>query len=192
MQKIFLNGRDFLSLHRIFISKFFSDICVNVDFTEGDVIVNVKLANPFIEAFMKVMPLLGCPNPKRIKVYLQDDNVVSAGVSVRVSFTKGLMGSVVYNMHEDTAKFIASTMMMGMPVAGFDDLAKSAISELSNMLTANATTNLTSVGFLADIAPPQLVVGTGTPLPMGLPQSLGVAMDVGGHVVDILIGIKKV
>ncbi len=177
--------------HRIFTSKFFSDICVNVDFTEGDVIVNVKLANPFIEAFMTVMPLLGCPNPKRIKVYLQDDNVTSTGVSVRVSFTKALMGSVVYNMQEDTAKFIASTMMMGMPVAELDDLARSAISELSNMLTANATTNLTALGYLADITPPQLVIGTGTPLPMGLPQALGVAMDVGGHVVDIIIAIKK-
>ena len=78
--------------------------------------MNVKLANPFIEAFLNVMPVLGCPTPKRTKVYLHDKDVANEGVAVRVNFKKELVGSVVYNMTEDSAKFIASTMMMGMPV----------------------------------------------------------------------------
>lgn len=140
---------------------------------------------------MTVMPLLGCPNPKRIKVYLHGSEVTNSGVALRVGFTKALKGIVVYNMQEDTAKFIASTMMMGMPVAELDELARSAISELSNMLTANATTNLTSLGFLADITPPHLSLNAGETISMGESQTLGVTMDVGGHLVDILIAIRK-
>lgn len=140
---------------------------------------------------MSVMPLLGCPNPKRVKVYLHDKFVTNNGVAVRVNFTKGLSGSVVYNMQEDTAKFIASTMMMGMPVNEFDELARSAISELSNMLTANATTNLTKLGFIADISPPSLAIGPGAKMIVGDSQCLVVAMDVGGHGVDIFIAVKR-
>ena len=164
---------------------------MNVDFAEGDKIVDVKIANPFIEAFMSVMPLLGCPTPKRVKVYLHSSQVTNSGVAVRVGFTKGLTGSVVYNMQEDAAKFIASTMMMGMPVNEFDELARSAISELSNMLTANATTNLTKLGFIADISPPSLTIEAGAPMKIGDSQCLGVAMDVGGHLVDIMIAVKR-
>ena len=83
------------------------------------------------------MPQIGFDTPKRTKIYLRDKNAVSRGVTVIVGFSKELRGNVVYNMDEDSAKFIASKMMMGMPVAEFDSMAQSAISELSNMLTAN-------------------------------------------------------
>ena len=140
---------------------------------------------------MSVMPLLGCPTPKRLKVYLHGAQITNSGVAVRVNFVKGLTGSVVYNMQEDTAKFIASTMMMGMPVNEFDELARSAISELSNMLTANATTNLTKLGFIADISTPNLMINKGAAMTLGDSQCLGVTMDEGGHLVDIMIAVKR-
>lgn len=140
---------------------------------------------------MSVMPLLGCPTPKRLKVYLNSSHITNSGVAVRVNFVKGLTGSVVYNMQEDAAKFIASTMMMGMPVNEFDELARSAISELSNMLTANATTNLTRLGFIADISTPNLMIDKGAPMTLGEGQCLGVTMDEGGHLVDIMIAVKR-
>lgn len=164
---------------------------MSVDITKGEIFVNVKLANPFIEAFMSVMPVLGCPNPKRTKVYLHDKEVSNEGVAVRVNFKKELIGSVVYNMTEDTAKFIASTMMMGMPVAEMDELARSAISELSNMLTANATTSLSQLGYVADISTPNMAIAKGQMMTIGTSQCLGVEMDVGGHPVNILIAIKR-
>ena len=154
--------------------------------------MNVKLANPFIEAFLNVMPVLGCPTPKRTKVYLHEKEVTNEGVAVRVNFKKELVGSVVYNMTEDSAKFIASTMMMGMPVNDIkEELASSAINELSNMLTANATTSLFQLGYEADITPPKMVIAQGQMMTIGTSQCLGVEMDVGGHPVNILIAIKR-
>ena len=105
--------------------------------------MDAKLVNPFVDAFTTVMPQIGFPEPKRAKLYVRDQNAIGLGVSVVVGFTKQIRGNVVYNMEEETAKYIASTMMMGMPVAEFDAMAQSAISEMSNMLTANAATNLT-------------------------------------------------
>lgn len=152
--------------------------------------MDVRLANSFIDAFMFVMSGIGCPTPKRLRLYVRDRNALNSGVAVKVDFTRQMSGSVVYNMREDTAKFIASTMMMGMPVIEFDEIAQSAISELSNMLSANAATNLTKLGIDVDISTPQLNIGAGAAINVSDSQFLVVAMDVGGHRVDIDIAAK--
>lgn len=153
--------------------------------------MDAKLVNPFIDAFMAVMPQIGFPTPKRKKLYLQDKNIIGKGVIVMVGFTKQMRGNVVYNMQEETAKFIASTMMMGMPVAEFDAMAQSAISELSNMLSANAATNLTQMDLEVDISTPNLTIGEGFSLKISEEQYLTVEMDLGGHDLDIAIAVDR-
>ena len=151
--------------------------------------MDAKLVNPFVDAFTAVMPQMGFPEPKRAKLSVQQLHAVSLGVSVIVGFTKQVRGNVVYNMTEDTAKYIASTMMMGMPVAEFDAMAQSAISEMSNMLTANAATNLTAMGLEVDISTPSLSVGEKFQIKISDAQYLTVEMDLGGHVVEFDIAV---
>ena len=153
--------------------------------------VDAKLVNPFIDAFMAVMPQIGFPTPTRKKVFLQDKHIVSKGVVVMVGFTKQMRGNVVYNMTEDVAKFIASTMMMGMPVAEFDAMAQSAICELSNMLSANSATNLTQMELEVDISTPNFTIGTGLSVKISETQYLTIEMDLGGHSVDIAIAVDR-
>lgn len=153
--------------------------------------MDAKLVNPFIDAFMTVMPQIGFPTPKRTKVFLQDKNAISSGVVVMVGFTKQMRGNVVYNMNEDTAKFIASTMMMGMPVNEFDAMAQSAICELSNMISANSATNLTQMGLEVDISTPNLTIGQGFSVKISEGQYLTIEMDLGGHKIDIAIAVDR-
>ncbi|MGD9155392.1 MAG: chemotaxis protein CheX, partial [Bacillota bacterium] len=68
-------------------------------------------------------------------------------------------GQVLYSMTEQTAKKLAETMLMGMPVTEFDELCKSAISELGNMITGNAASELSNAGINCIITPPSLVMG---------------------------------
>ena len=152
--------------------------------------MDVKLVNPFIDAFTTVLPQMGFPTPKRTGMGVQDKHINSRGVAVLVGFTKEIRGNVVYNMDEETAKFIASTMMMGMPVADFDEMAQSAISEMSNMLTATAATNLASLGREVDISTPSLTVGAGAGIRISGGQFLTVTMDMGGHIVEIDIAVE--
>ncbi len=152
--------------------------------------MDVKLVNPFIDAFTTVLPQMGFPTPERTGMGVKDKNIESLGVSVLVGFTKEIRGNVVYNMNEETAKFIASTMMMGMPIAAFDEMAQSAISEMSNMLTANAATNLAALGREVDISTPSLTVGAGARIRISAGQFLTVNMDLGGHVVEIDIAVE--
>jgi len=104
-------------------------------------------------------------------------------------YTKQIRGNVVYNMTEDTAKFIASTMMMGMPVENFDEMAQSAISELSNMLTANTATHIAGLGLEVDISTPSLSIGEDFQIKISSDGYLAVDMDLGGHIVELDISV---
>lgn len=152
--------------------------------------MDVKLVNPFIDAFTTVLPQMGFATPQRTGMSVNNQNATSLGVAVIVGFTKEIRGNVVYNMSEETAKYIASTMMMGMPVPTFDEMAQSAISEMSNMLTANAATNLTALGLEVDISTPSLTVGADYQVKISNEQYLTVMMDVAGHPVEIDIAVQ--
>ena len=153
--------------------------------------MDAKLVNPIIDAFMDVMPQMGFPIPRRLRVYLQDRNVISNGVTVMVGFTKQMHGNVIYNMTEETAKFIASTMMMGMPVLEFDELAQSAICEMSNMLTAKSATNFTQLGLEVDISTPNLTIGEDLTIKISDSHYLNVEMELGGHRIDIALSVDR-
>lgn len=153
--------------------------------------MDAKLVNPFVDAFTAVMPQIGFAEPKRTKMGVKAQNAVSLGVSVIVGFTKQIRGNIVYNMSEDTAKFIASTMMMGMPIENFDDMAQSAISEMSNMLTATAATNLSGMGLEVDISTPSLSIGQNFQVKISDTNYLTVEMDLAGHLVELDIAVEQ-
>ena len=85
--------------------------------------------------------------------------VQSNGVLVNIGLIGMLSGNVLYNIHSDSAKKIASKMMMGMPVNELDAMAQSAIGELGNLLAANAAIALEGLGVQIDISPPTLIIG---------------------------------
>ena len=153
--------------------------------------MDAKLVNPFVDAFTAVMPQIGFAEPKRTKMGVKAQNAVSLGVSVIVGCTKQIRGNIVYNMSEDTAKFIASTMMMGMPIENFDDMAQSAISEMSNMLTATAATNLSGMGLEVDISTPSLSIGQNFQVKISDTNYLTVEMDLAGHLVELDIAVEQ-
>ena len=140
---------------------------------------------------MDVMPQMGFPMPKRLRVYLQERNVISNGVTLTLGFTKQMQGKVVYNMTADTARYIASTMMLGVPVVKFNELAQSALREMSNMLTARAATKFSELGLDIDITTPELVIDEDNTIKIGDSHFLTVEMDLGGHRIDVALFLER-
>lgn len=152
--------------------------------------MDAKLVNPFLDAFSSIMPQIGFQEIKRNKMGVKTEAVQSRGVTILVGFTKNIRGNIAYNMSADTAMFIASTMMMGMPVTAMDEMAQSAVSEMANMLTANAATNLTALGYEADISTPSLSVGESFIVKISNEPYLAIEMDLGGHIVELNISVQ--
>lgn len=121
--------------------------------------MNVNHINPFIEAFGLVMGQLGFSETKHGTLSVKERNISCSGIILVVGIIGDLKGNVVYVIDTEDAKKIASVMMMGMPVNELDDLSKSSLSELSNILSANAATQFSKTGALVDISTPTLLHG---------------------------------
>ncbi len=120
--------------------------------------MNKNVIESYSASFINVMPQLGLSNLNFIGVEDFGRKIITPGVIVIIGVVGDLHGNVIFAMSEDIAKTIASTMM-GMPVDAFDDMAQSAVSELSNMLAANACIELSGRGITADISTPTLMYG---------------------------------
>lgn len=121
--------------------------------------MDVNYINPFLSSFANVLPQLGIANVEKKGISLKGRFIESPGVMIIVGIIGDIKGNVIYGMSLEDAKKIASTMMMGMPVDKFDELAQSAISELTNMLTANVATNFSKDNIIINISTPTLIHG---------------------------------
>ncbi|OYO51496.1 chemotaxis protein CheX, partial [Lachnotalea glycerini] len=128
--------------------------------------MDIKYINPFIASFTTVMPQLGFNSIKKGNLSVKGKELISSGVIIVVGIVGAIKGNIVYVLDKEHAKKIASTMMMGMPVEELDEMAKSALSELTNMLTANAATCFSTSGIPIDISTPTLLHGSNVTVEM--------------------------
>jgi len=113
--------------------------------------------NPFlmssctvIESLIQVKPTLGELKIKQIEI--GDDRVW-----LKIGIVGGMTGEVVFGFPESVALKIASAMMGGYSLTEFDEISRSAISELTNMISGNASTLLYNQGIVVDITPPSFM-----------------------------------
>jgi chemotaxis protein CheX len=105
------------------------------------------------------MPQLGLTDVKKKGIMIKERFIESHGVMIIVGIIGDIKGNIIYSTTIDNAKKMASIMMMGMPVNELDELAQSAISELTNMLTANAAINFSNEDININISTPTLMYG---------------------------------
>ncbi|VBB05396.1 chemotaxis phosphatase chex [Lucifera butyrica] len=153
--------------------------------------MDAKIVNPFLEAVSQVLPQLGFQNISRGKMGVQEQFVFSKGVTILIGMTNQVRGNIAYNMSESTAKKFASTMMMGMPVDGLNEMAQSAIAELVNMVTASAAISLEKQGLLVDISPPSLIIGENFKARLSNHRYLALEMLVDQELVELNIGLES-
>lgn len=121
--------------------------------------MNVEYINPFIEASKSILLQMTGINATLGKVYLKDSPYFSDNVMVIVGLTGKIRGQAMFTMSIDTAKRVASKMMGGMAIEQLDEMAKSAISELTNMILGNTATILYNRGINIEITPPSFLMG---------------------------------
>lgn len=82
----------------------------------------------------------------------------SHDLRIQVGLSGQLTGHVAFGLNEVVAVRMASAMMGGYPLESLDMMGESAISELGNMISGNASTLLYNQGIIVDITTPQLVL----------------------------------
>lgn len=138
--------------------------------------MNVKFLNPFVEAAFRVLEAELGVSAQRSNATLQNSACTANDVTVLLSLVGQVKGIVLYGMSETTAKEIVS-QILGQSFEEFDELAQSGISELGNVITGQASTNLSKAGFEARLSPPTLILGNGTTISTLEFQRLVVPLD---------------
>jgi len=152
--------------------------------------MDVNYINPILSSFVNVMPQLGLANVEKKGMSLKGRFIESPGVMIIVGIIGDIKGNVIYGISLNDAKKIASTMMMGMPVENFDELAQSAISELTNMLTANVATNFSNDNIIINISTPTLIHGQFT-ANSSSDKVVCVEMGVNDMIIEVNISMEK-
>jgi len=152
--------------------------------------LDAKLMAPFVDAFFNVLPQLGFTQVEKGGLSLKERLMTNYNVTTMVGLTEKLRGNIAYSMSETTAKQVASKMMMGMPVEQFDEMAQSAISELSNMITANAAICFEGMGTPVQISPPTMVIGNNVYIRLSKVKTVAVLINTEAGEIELNIGIE--
>lgn len=121
--------------------------------------MKVEYINPFIQASQLVIKTLCGIEAKLGKVHLRDSSFSVNQVVIMIGVIGKIKGQVCFELSVGTAKQVASIMMGGTPVVELNEISKSAVSELGNMIMGNTSMIFANEDVNIDITPPSLLVG---------------------------------
>jgi len=153
--------------------------------------INVEYINPFISAAQTVLKDFCHIESTMGRPYLKQATYEGDILAVIIGITGVLRGQVILTMENRTACDIASHMMMGMPVPELNDMAKSAVSELSNMILGNTATIFSTKNIALDITPPTVTQGTNLSFSVSDSKTICVPLEYEGHSFEINIAIRE-
>lgn len=154
--------------------------------------VNVEYINPFISAAQTVMKDFCHIETTMGKPYLKQASYEGEILAIIIGLTGVLKGQVILTMKSKTACGMASKMMMGMPVPELNDMAKSAVSELSNMILGNAATIFSTKNIALDITPPTVTLGQNLSFSVSDSKTICVPLNFDDDSIEINIALKEV
>jgi chemotaxis protein CheX len=136
--------------------------------------MKAEYLNPFITAATDVLEQF-IPD---IEIERGDLDATSSpsetlGAAVYIGISGDLEGRVIYDMDRQTAVDLASAMN-GEDLPGMNELVRSTLQELGNVISGNATTNLRQAADskTIDITPPSMIVGADTEISDSVEQTL--------------------
>lgn len=152
--------------------------------------MRVEYINPFVEAAFNVMKEVLGGDIRRGELYLKSTSMPVMGVAAIVGLAGAVEGRVLFDMDKKTALAIASAMN-GEELTAMDELVKATITELANMITAQAVTKLHELGFQFDLTPPAIFTGDNMEVSNQDVEALIVPMETSHGKVEINVAIRE-
>lgn len=145
----------------------------------------------FVKAAYSVIENMLDPKVEAGKPFFNQEPLSKYEVAVLVGVFGDLQGQVICGMTTDTAKKIASQMLM-TEVAEIDMMSESALCELKNIIVGNASTNLSLTGYRCNITPPLFIMGGDIPdFLKHIHTALAIPLKTPFGEVDMNIALRK-
>jgi len=152
--------------------------------------MRVEYINPFVESAFNVLKEVLQGEVKRGELYLKSTSIPVMGVAAIVGLAGDVEGRVLFDMDKPTALKMAS-VMNGEELKVMDELVKATITELANMITAQAVTKLHELGFKFDLTPPAIFTGENMEVSDQDVEALIVPMETAQGKLEINVAIRE-
>lgn len=119
--------------------------------------MKAEYIQPFLESARMVMEQMMQIRPSTGQLTLKDVIFREQDVWIQIGISGQMNGDVIFGLKKEVAIRIISAMMGGFAVTEIDEMGRSAISELGNMISGNASTIFYNRGVKVDITPPRVV-----------------------------------
>ena len=120
--------------------------------------MNAKVVNAVLNAIMRVFSSMYGMKTIFEKPAVSRQLIPEHEVIGIIGITGDLFGNVVYSMKKE-AVFAMVRKIAGMDITEIDELALSAVGEMTNIVAGNMATLLTEIGYKLDITPPSVIYG---------------------------------
>jgi len=154
--------------------------------------MDVKYINPFLEAVVSVLGNFGISDVKRSSIQKKETMHVDLDITSVIGLVGRVRGNIAYSLSEATALGIVSKMM-NIPVKVFDDISRSAIGELANMITGTASgviAGLTAQKGLIESTAPSIIMGKDIYFMISSVPAIAVTMDTPAGRIEVNIGLE--
>ncbi|WMT40216.1 chemotaxis protein CheX [Paenibacillus sp. D2_2] len=119
--------------------------------------MKAEMINPFLESARSVIEQVVQVCPSTGNLGIKDVVPAQDHIWIQIDMSGHFSGMVVFGLQENVALRIVSAMMGGFVLTEMDEMGQSAISELGNMISGNASTILSNQGIIVDITPPRII-----------------------------------
>ncbi|MEI7987782.1 MAG: chemotaxis protein CheX [Chloroflexota bacterium] len=152
--------------------------------------MNVKFLNPFTEAAAKVLEAECGLIVTKGQLSMQKSSLTAEEVTVLISLIGQVEGTVLYGMNTKTALGLVSRVM-DQEFLEFDDLARSGVAELGNVITGQATIKLSQAGYASQISPPTIIEGRDIEISTLDFQRVVVPLNTDVGLVTVHLGLRE-
>lgn len=152
--------------------------------------MRVEYINPFVESAFSVLKEVLGTEVQRGELFLKRTTQPVMGVAAIVGLAGDVEGRVLFDMSMQTAIDVASAMN-GETLPSLDDLGKATITELANMITAQAVTKLYDLGFKFDLTPPAIITGDNMQVTDMDVEALIVPMELSVGRIEVNVAIRE-
>lgn len=153
--------------------------------------MKAEYINPFVKASIDILTQMTQIDFQVGKPTLKGSPCSAHNIVILIGITGDIKGQAMLSFDEGMALYIVSRMMGGMEVTALDEISKSALSELGNMILGNSATLLYNTGVKVDITPPTLMMGNNLSISTDQMQTICVPIETEGKRIELNIFVKE-
>ncbi|MCX7842341.1 MAG: chemotaxis protein CheX [Clostridia bacterium] len=146
--------------------------------------------NPFLGACSKIVNVVLGEDLTRGALSVRESHELSDILVIIIGIKGDFVGKVTLCFKQEIAFNIASNMM-GERISELDEMAKSALGELANMILGRASTVFSNKGINVSISPPTIVQAAKLFITPAYGRIINIEMQLGsGDVFDVEVEIE--